>query len=181
MYTHFVGVGSNIEPAQNIARGLQSLLSMSQRVHISSIRVTEPVDINGDAHFLNLALAFSSPLSPQALKVRFNQIEAALGRDRADPDRGKKSRTIDLDILFSLEALDGVDFDTLLPTEPYLRPQAQELMGYLGLTPQQKTLSLPSVAIGLDSLSIGRHPATIERDQVGHIHLNAAPDAAPCH
>lgn len=96
---YLCGLGSNIEPEQNLARAVLRLLESHGSLWLSPIIHTRPQGIETDRPFLNgLAIVFS-PLSPEQLKLRLNQLEEALGRDRSDPLSSLKDRPIDVDIL----------------------------------------------------------------------------------
>jgi 2-amino-4-hydroxy-6-hydroxymethyldihydropteridine diphosphokinase len=155
---YFIGLGSNIAPRRHMAQMLRALLQVTPTIYVGRIVETAPVGVAGEP-FLNAPVCLSSNLSPQALKAFFNATEARLGRDRADPNSKRKSRTADLDLLFGLE--DGVrDVPAqLLPDEPYMRPMLLELLGYLGLATTAALPALPAgLSLGLDDLMIGAAP-----------------------
>jgi 2-amino-4-hydroxy-6-hydroxymethyldihydropteridine diphosphokinase len=160
---YFVGLGSNIEPRSNIPLMLRALLQLSPTVHVSRVVETVPVGMDG-APFLNAAAALTVDLSPAELKAHFNAVEAALGRNRADPASKTRSRTADLDILFALEpGAMGVP-SALLPSEPYVRPTLLELLDALGVPARETAPALgPGVALSLDGLAFGATPRTFTR------------------
>lgn len=156
----FIGLGSNIEPGRNFPLMLRALLRVAPAVHISRVVQTEPVGVAG-ARFLNAAAAFEAAMTQAELKAYFNAVEAALGRDRADPASKSSSRTADLDILFALEATTTRVPAELLPSEPYVRPLLLELLAALGLTATAEPLALaPGVALQFDELAFGKAPCT---------------------
>ena len=55
--------------------------------------------MNTKRDFLNALFIIQTSMSAEQLKQEFNRIEEALGRDRSDPQRSFKDRTIDIDIL----------------------------------------------------------------------------------
>ena len=59
-------------------------------------------------------------------------IEGQLGRDRSDPERGKKDRAIDLDVLLSLRPDLAEISGEQVSVETYYRPQMLELIHALG-------------------------------------------------
>jgi 2-amino-4-hydroxy-6-hydroxymethyldihydropteridine diphosphokinase len=95
----FLGLGSNVgDKKANLQEALRHLVEAGQRViQSSSLYQTEPVDFIRQDWFLNLVIRLETGLSPLALLALCQEIETALGRDRALP---KGPRTIDLDILF---------------------------------------------------------------------------------
>ena len=163
MSEYYLGIGSNIDPEFHIAQAIVSLTSFAPRLHLSRILVTAPVEIESESLFLNLAACFSSPLSQSALKERLNRLEVLLGRDRGDPLRKVKDRSIDLDILFSLQdGGEGQQQAPPLPEEPYLRPQVQELLEYLDRPCDPSSAPLPTgKPLALETLTIGQGPRTI--------------------
>jgi len=75
-------------------------------VAISTIRETDPVEIEDQPRFLNAAAAVETELGPQELLGRLLGIELTLGRTREGPRYGP--RTIDLDLLlYGDEVVDG--------------------------------------------------------------------------
>lgn len=96
---YLLGMGSNIHPRENMALALAALARAFDMVWVGRIGVTEPIGLDTDQDFLNAVSMIWAPLSPAELKVRLNRIETDLGRDRSDPERAGKDRTIDLDIL----------------------------------------------------------------------------------
>ncbi|OSM04892.1 2-amino-4-hydroxy-6-hydroxymethyldihydropteridine diphosphokinase [Magnetofaba australis] len=168
---YFIGLGSNIEPERNMALALAALLDLAPTLYVSRVLATKPVNVPDDAYFLNCAVALQSPLSPEALKHEFNAIEARMGRDRSDPDRWKKSRTIDLDILFLWDKRRPIDSPTLLPDEPYIRPQVLELMDFLHIDggSWRKDPLPDGREIVLEGVYIGLTPLTLQRNANGHL------------
>ena len=176
MSDYVIGIGSNIDPEYHIAQGILALLYLSPQLHVSRILVTEPVNVQSETAFFNLAVALSTPLSGEALKERFNHLETELGRDRNDPHRKIKSRTLDLDILFSFEGNNGHWPIPLLPDEPYLRPQVQELLRYLDLPCGDLDLPLPfGTPIILETVTIGQHALTIGRGPDDRLRMKSDP------
>ena len=130
---HFVGIGSNVNPSVNVARAISALLAISPELSLSRVLQTQPVGIASEAPFLNAVVYLHTRLDKKALKHRLNMIEEQLGRDRSDPERGRKDRTIDLDLLLSMKQ-DSTAVDVVeLCTEAYYRPQMLELARVLGL------------------------------------------------
>src|SRR4051794_13758421 len=98
---YFVGLGSNLNPIQNVPSALAHLLDLFGSLDVSRIVETTPTaGLNGP--FLNAVIYLQSDMSAHELKAEFCRIEAALGRDRADPDRARKDRAVDLDILLQV-------------------------------------------------------------------------------
>ncbi|WP_165857725.1 2-amino-4-hydroxy-6-hydroxymethyldihydropteridine diphosphokinase [Marinobacter sp. JSM 1782161] len=96
---YLCGLGSNIDPVNNLPRALDSLVRRLGRLRVSPVVVTRPQGIDTERDFFNALVVLQSPLPVAALKAWFNRIEAELGRDRSDPDSSRKDRPIDIDIL----------------------------------------------------------------------------------
>ena len=115
---YLCSLGSNIDPEMNIHHAKNQLRTLSGDCLFSQNIATKPVDIDTNNGFLNALFIVDTPLSSDELKQQFNQIEEALGRDRSDPERSKKDRTIDIDILGLLdERPDVPDYLQSLTTE----------------------------------------------------------------
>lgn len=100
---YLCSLGSNIDPEMNIHNAKRHLKTLNGYCFFSQSIVTEPVDIETNNGFLNALFIINTPLNQTELKQQFNQIEEALGRDRSDPHRSIKDRTIDIDILGTLD------------------------------------------------------------------------------
>ena len=106
----FIGLGSNIEPAQHIRQAVRLLGQVAPVVAISTIYRTPAQGPAGRPAFYNGVVEMQADLPPRALKTELARIEAALGRRRtADPDA---PRPIDLDLLL---------YGDLVADEPGLR------------------------------------------------------------
>tara|TARA_Y100000816_G_C26020206_1_gene533723 strand:- start:641 stop:1042 length:402 start_codon:yes stop_codon:yes gene_type:complete len=99
MNRFYVLVGSNIEPQENVKKGL-NLINESSEVKleaISSEHISTAVGMDGD-DFLNLVLRCTSKLSFQDTVAFLKDIEGMCGRKR-DPHNKFTPRTLDLDII----------------------------------------------------------------------------------
>ena len=102
LFGHFIGIGSNIGAEVHVSQAIRGLLVVSQGLTLS--RVLYDLT-HGDRQ--QIAVPQCSRISAERLerpelKKHLNVVEGQLGRDRSDPERGKKDRTIDLDVLLSL-------------------------------------------------------------------------------
>lgn len=147
-------IGSNLQPAQHVPWVVRELVELAGRLRLSPVIVTEPAAMQSCHRFANALFLLESPLLPAELKARFNALEAEHGRDRSDPQRSVKDRTLDLDLLAH------ADEQSALATT--------ELPGYL--QPLWPTLDGQPLAVGeclpftLGSLQLGHRAATIYRD-----------------
>ncbi len=92
----YVGIGSNIEPEQQIRSGLAALQRQFGPLIVSTIYSNAAIGFIG-ADFLNGVVGFSTDLSVYAVASGLRDIEAA-HRHRDDP-RQLGSRALDLDLL----------------------------------------------------------------------------------
>lgn len=98
--TAYIGIGSNLgDRAGNLLLAVRGLMEASFTVaKLSGIYETEPVDIESDSNFLNMVAEIrAESITPSQMMARMLRIEYLLGRK----DKSlKKTRTIDLDLLF---------------------------------------------------------------------------------
>jgi 2-amino-4-hydroxy-6-hydroxymethyldihydropteridine diphosphokinase len=131
--SHFIGIGSNIGAKLHISRAIGALLTVTSELTLSRVLETQAKGIASKLAFLNAVVYLRTDLTGHDLKERLNDIEGLLGRDRSDPERGQKDRSIDLDVLLSLP-LSGVEISVeQVSDESYYRPQMLELIHILGL------------------------------------------------
>lgn len=96
----FVGLGTNLgEKQENLQTALRLL---GERGHapwqLSSVYVTEPVEVLDQAEFLNQVAGLRSDAPPEVILEACLDVERAMGRVR---DRSRGPRIIDLDLLLS--------------------------------------------------------------------------------
>ncbi|RUO26146.1 2-amino-4-hydroxy-6-hydroxymethyldihydropteridine diphosphokinase [Aliidiomarina minuta] len=116
---YYLGLGSNLLPASNIARALNLLQAQFAQLLVWPVIETVPADIETNHHFYNTLVIISSNLPPKQLKQTLNDMEKRLGRDRSDPASSEKDRTIDIDILAQQSELNFAITEQF--TEPYVR------------------------------------------------------------
>ena len=92
-----IGIGSNIEPEQNIAATLFFLRQEQEFVSVSSLIKTSPIGIPDQPDFLNGAAKILTTMEIADFKNYLKDVEDRLKRDRTAPKYGP--RTIDLDIV----------------------------------------------------------------------------------
>ncbi|MFQ5518951.1 MAG: 2-amino-4-hydroxy-6-hydroxymethyldihydropteridine diphosphokinase [Mariprofundus sp.] len=91
-----VGMGSNIEPEQNLLQAAAALRAEFGAMEFSSLYCSPAVGMDGD-DFLNACCLLSSDLTPERIRQSLKALEDAQGRDRS---KGSwKPRTLDLDLL----------------------------------------------------------------------------------
>lgn len=130
-FGYFVGLGSNVDPATHLAQATEQLTRLVGRIEVSRVVQTSPVDLQTARQFWNAVAYFETDLDYIRLKSRLNSIEIELGRDRADPERARKDRTIDLDILLQIPAEARAVSASQIAPEAYHRPSFLELLNVL--------------------------------------------------
>lgn len=116
-----IGIGSNIDPAQNIAATLYFLRQEQEFVSVSSLIKTSPIGITDQPDFLNGAVKILTTMEIADFKSYLKDIEDRLKRDRTAPKFG--SRTIDLDIVI----WDGEIIDPDYYCRDFLKAAADEI------------------------------------------------------
>ena len=120
--TAYIGFGSNLgDRAGNLLLAVRGLLEASFAVQrVSAIYETEPIGIESELNFLNMAAEVKvSHISPTQMMARMLRIEYLLGRRRSTTD--KIPRTVDLDLLFYGAAQSATEFLTLPHPRLHLR------------------------------------------------------------
>ena len=96
MATVYLGLGSNIDPENNLHLGVRELRARYGDVELSAVYRSKAIGFEGD-DFLNLVARFESNDSPQAICEQIELIHNLSGRER----EGEKweSRPLDIDLL----------------------------------------------------------------------------------
>lgn len=123
-----LSVGSNINPAQNIAAAQQLLAEQYSLLGVSDVIETSPVGYQAQPNFLNAAILLETSESQQHFNQQLKRVEDRLGRVRGEIKSGP--RTMDLDIIV---------WDGLILTDDYRRydyvsTPVNQLVQALGLT-----------------------------------------------
>ena len=117
-----IGLGSNIEPEENLELAvveLESRFNVSKR---SQWIRTKPIGILDQPDFYNGVLIMVTELGMESLKQELKSIENLMGRDRSKPKFGP--RTIDLDILiWNGKVIDNDYYD-----RDFLRKGVEEIL-----------------------------------------------------
>ena len=130
---HFVGIGSNIGAKIHVSQAIRGLLAISPELTLSRV-LTNSTHRDRQQIAVPQCGRISAERSecPEQLKQHLNMVEGQLGRDRSDPERGKKDRAIDLDVLLSMPPDLAEIRDEQVSVETYYRPQMLELIHALG-------------------------------------------------
>lgn len=96
---YYLSLGSNVAPEINAVNMVRSLCHTFGAITIFPFSYTSPEGIETKKHFINSLAIVESNECAELIKCKLNSIEVSLGRNRADPDRSRKDRSADLDIL----------------------------------------------------------------------------------
>ncbi len=144
MVRAFVGVGSNIEPPENVRRALRLLTQELRVVGLSTVYETAPEGRPEQPPYYNCVVEIETDAAAPELKRDLRVIEERLGRRRA-ADR-YAPRTIDLDLLaydeLSVQTPELTLPDPEIATRAYLAAALSELaptlpMPGIGSTPSE--------------------------------------------
>lgn len=162
---YYLSLGSNLAPSEHIARALRELSERYGSVLVLPIVHTEPCAINSDNGFLNTIAVVSSNESSEALKAWLNRLEAEHGRDRNDPERSHKDRTLDIDILLGQEAFDFTVAETHREyfSEPYVQASIHALQNNIhsNPAPSAQAVNTRDVLLPGATIPLGHRAATI--------------------
>ena len=94
----YLSLGTNLgDKIHNLDLALVAIEQFVKINNISSIYETEPMNVEKQEDFINIAIEVSTHLSLSDLLVRTQQIEFEMGRKACEVG---KPRTIDIDIIF---------------------------------------------------------------------------------
>ena len=92
-----IGIGSNIQPTENIARAKNRIVQSHPIVRESRFVETKPIADETQPNYINGAILIETTVDRGTLKGLLRDIESDLGRRRGG-DR-YNARTVDLDIV----------------------------------------------------------------------------------
>lgn len=116
-----IGIGSNIDPEENVARSLSILRRETEVISVSQFIKTAPVGLIAQPDFLNGAVKVLTEEEKNVFNFYLKSIEDRLNRDRSAPKYGP--RVIDLDII----TWDGEIVDPDYYKRDYLRKVVDEV------------------------------------------------------
>jgi len=112
MTSAWLALGGNVGDSRAILDRAVALLCDDDAVRLiarSADYRTPPWGVEDQAPFINLCIAIDTTLTPQALLARAQDVERALGRDRAREQRwGPRTADIDIIAYDNLSLGDGV-------------------------------------------------------------------------
>ena len=127
MATVYLGLGSNVEPQQNLRLAVDELRRRYGPLEISKVYQSTPIGFEG-SDFLNLVVSLKSDESPADMHTQIESIHDMAGRERGDAKF--ISRPLDIDLLL---------YDDLVLDESQIRlPRADVLEYSFVLRPMQE-------------------------------------------
>ncbi len=142
-----MGIGSNIDPAENVKKALRLLSASVEVKSLSTVYRTRPIGGSEHASYYNCVVEIETHLGPARLKYDvLRGIERKLGRVRSG-DRNA-ARTIDLDLLLYGDLV--VDREGLTLPDPDIQKRPFLLAGLAEIAPE---LRLPGTALPVQELA----------------------------
>jgi 2-amino-4-hydroxy-6-hydroxymethyldihydropteridine diphosphokinase len=92
-----IGIGSNINPEENIAEALRILGKENEISRVSRFIKTAPIGVTDQPDFLNGAVSIVTDKEKNNFRIFLKEVEDLLKRDHSAPKFGPRS--IDLDIV----------------------------------------------------------------------------------
>ena len=114
----YLSIGTNIQPEKNAVNITRELCQNFGPIILYPFIYTQPISMPNTALFLNALATIRTDAPTTEIKETLNQIEIRLGRDRNDPNKSKKDRTADIDILNVSDTFDEEKFKRC--EEPYV-------------------------------------------------------------
>lgn len=150
----FIGVGSNIDPQENVRRALRLLARHAHLVAVSTVYRTPAIGRPEQPRFYNCVVEIETAIPPAELKRRvLRGIETELGRVRSDDKYAP--RTIDLDLLIYDEAVstdDPILPDPDIERRPFLAAGIAELAPDLTLPGSGRPIAQVAAALPASAL-----------------------------
>ncbi|MCX7919421.1 MAG: 2-amino-4-hydroxy-6-hydroxymethyldihydropteridine diphosphokinase [bacterium] len=142
----YIGIGSNINPAENILQSLRLLLIQVQITQISNVYLTEAFNRPNQPKYYNLVIEIETKIPPFELKQEvLRQIEAELGRERVADKFAP--RTIDLDLLLYNDLV--IESETLTIPDPQILTRPFIAIPLYELNPE---LTIPKYNVALKDI-----------------------------
>jgi len=116
-----IGIGSNIDAEENIAKMFRLLANDVEIIQVSSMVQTKPIGIIEQDDYTNGAVRIWTEMDLKTLTLYLKKLEDRMGRDRNQKKFGP--RNIDLDILIWNNTIIDPDYFT----REFLQNSAAEL------------------------------------------------------
>jgi len=152
MATVFLGLGSNVEPRQNLRLAVSELQRRYGPLEISNVYENAAVGFNGP-DFLNLVVSLNTDESPTAIHAQIEAVHDLAGRERGNAKF--ISRPLDIDLLL---------YDNLVLDEPPIRlPRADVLKYGFVLRPLQELA--PDLVHPVTGATVADHWQQFDQDK----------------
>ncbi len=103
----YLGLGSNIDPEENLRLGVRELRCTFGEIDLSAVYSSAAIGFDG-ADFLNMVVRLQSRDSPRAIQGQAESIHVLAGRDRSSDQYSSRPLDIDL-LLYGDELIDEPD------------------------------------------------------------------------
>ncbi len=100
----YLGLGSNVDPEENLRLGIRELRRIFGEIELSAVYSNAAIGFDG-ADFLNMVVRLQSADSPRAIQSQAESIHVLAGRDRNSDKFSSRPLDIDL-LLFGDELID---------------------------------------------------------------------------
>jgi len=153
----FVAVGSNIDPAENIAAALHRLADVARVRAVSTFYRVRPLDRPDQPDYRNGVIQIVTEVDPSKLhRDVLRDIEHVIGRERSEDKYA--ARTIDLDVVL-YEDLEYRDDDLVIPDPEivernFLAVPLAELAPAMTLPGDGRTLAQVATELGETGLTV---------------------------
>jgi len=114
----YLGLGSNVNPEENLRLGISELGARFGALELSNVYRNASVGFDGE-DFMNLVVGFESDASPLQLHAMLVEIDGLAGRKRGESRYSP--RTLDIDLLL---------YDDLVLDEPPVRIPRSDILKY---------------------------------------------------
>jgi len=114
----YLGLGSNIDPEENLRLGLRELRRQYGELTVSNTYQNAAIGFDGD-DFLNLVVGFESDDDPMSIHEHIETVHKMAGRRRGEARFS--ARPLDIDLLL---------YGNLVITEPPLRLPRSDVLEY---------------------------------------------------
>ena len=114
----YLGLGSNVNPEENLRVGIRELGTRFGTLELSNVYRNASVGFDGD-DFMNLVVGLESDASPLQLHAMLVEIDGLAGRKRGESRYSP--RTLDIDLLL---------YDDLVLDEPPVRIPRSDILKY---------------------------------------------------